>query len=607
MNAVVPLERLEAETVAWCRRDPGALADRAADAEGRLQRRRRRPGRHPAARRRRHDALLHVRRGPRGSQRLRRKTPTRLLPVPAAALTALVRRRDHCPANGWPGPGPAPCPPRWCPSSSASAVADAAGVVIWWRSLFALVVALAIQVGTNYANDYSDGVRGTDAERGRARPPRRGRAGGARARCSAASFYAFAVAGVAGLVLALSTTPWLLAVGARCVAAGWLYSAGPRPYGYAGFGEVFVFVFFGLVAVVGTAYVTTGHITSLAVTAAVPVGLLATALLVVNNLRDIETDKAAGQEDARGPRSGARATRLCTSASSLPRSRLVVVISFRRPFALLALARSRRPRSRLCAGAASAPRAASSSWRWPVPARCSSPSAPSWRSGSRCETAVLSAGAEERAEQLSQRLGAARNRRRGRRRARRASSALGPMASAVSRRSARTSSSSAPTTTRTGISSSPRRSHIGVWVPVPDGPQRGCEAGCGVGKRARPGRPAPRSRWANSGPESHVSMKSATPASPPRSSLGRERVVGLAAAPCAPSRRRCRGGLPTTTRRSTSSGASSASVQAAAPAERVADVGGAPAGPRRARVRALDRGRSRPRAGRAPVAREIEA
>ena len=111
----------------------------------------------------------------------------------------------------------------------------------------------------------------------------------------AASFCAFGVAGVAGLVLALATTPWLLVVGAACFAAGWFYSAGPRPYGYAGFGEIFVFVFFGLVAVIGTAYLSLGRITALAVVAAVPVGLLATALLVVNNLRDIDTDRRAGK------------------------------------------------------------------------------------------------------------------------------------------------------------------------------------------------------------------------------------------------------------------------------------------------------------------------
>jgi len=216
-----------------------------------------------------------------------------------------------------------------------TAVADAAGVVIWWRSLYALIVALAIQVGTNYANDYSDGVRGTDAHRvGPVRLVASGLATPGAVR--AASFYAFGIAGVAGLVLALATTPWLLVVGAMCFAAGWLYSAGPRPYGYAGLGEVFVFVFFGLVAVVGTAYVIAGHITSLAVTAAVPVGLLATALLVVNNLRDIETDEAAGKRTL-AVRSGAKATRGLYAALIAVAFVLVVVIALRRPFALLAL------------------------------------------------------------------------------------------------------------------------------------------------------------------------------------------------------------------------------------------------------------------------------
>ena len=123
-----------------------------------------------------------------------------------------------------------------------------------------------------------------------------------------ASFCAFGVAGVAGLVLALATTPWLLVVGAACFASGWFYSAGPRPYGYAGFGEIFVFVFFGLVAVIGTAYLSLERITALAVLAAIPVGLLATALLVVNNLRDIDTDRRAGKNTL-AVRTGAKLTR----------------------------------------------------------------------------------------------------------------------------------------------------------------------------------------------------------------------------------------------------------------------------------------------------------
>lgn len=202
--------------------------------------------------------------------------------------------------------------PRTLPASAVpvvvgTAAAGAGGQVIWWRAAAALVVALAIQVATNYANDYSDGVRGTDAARvGPVRLVGSGLASpGAVKRAAVA---AFAVAGVAGLALAAAAGWWLLAVGAACFAAGWLYTGGPRPYGYAGLGEVFVFVFFGLVATVGSAYVSLGAVTALAACAAVPVGLLTVGLLVVNNLRDIAGDGVAGKRTL-AVRIGAPSTR----------------------------------------------------------------------------------------------------------------------------------------------------------------------------------------------------------------------------------------------------------------------------------------------------------
>jgi 1,4-dihydroxy-2-naphthoate octaprenyltransferase len=166
--------------------------------------------------------------------------------------------------------------------------------VVWWRAAVALVVALALQVGVNYANDYSDGIRGTDANRV---GPARLVGGGSVAPASVrrAAFGAFGVAAVAGLALALAVALWLVAVGLACMVAGWYYTGGRRPYGYAGFGEVFVFVFFGLVATAGTAFVQSEELTALAVVAAVPVGLMASALLVANNLRDIPQDQAAGK------------------------------------------------------------------------------------------------------------------------------------------------------------------------------------------------------------------------------------------------------------------------------------------------------------------------
>lgn len=166
---------------------------------------------------------------------------------------------------------------------------------VWWRALGALVVALAIQVGTNYANDYSDGIRGTDDAR--VGPLRLVGSGLVRPRSvKRAAFAAFGVAGVVGLALAWATSWWVLVVGAACLAAGWLYTGGPRPYGYVGLGELFVFVFFGIVATEGTYFVQTGRLTEPIVAfASVAVGLLATALLVANNLRDIDTDGVSGK------------------------------------------------------------------------------------------------------------------------------------------------------------------------------------------------------------------------------------------------------------------------------------------------------------------------
>jgi 1,4-dihydroxy-2-naphthoate octaprenyltransferase len=165
---------------------------------------------------------------------------------------------------------------------------------VWWKALLALVVALALQVGVNYANDYSDGIRGTDAER--VGPMRLVGSGTATpSAVKRAAFLAFGVAAVAGLVLAATTAWWLVAVGAVCVLAAWFYTGGSKPYGYLGLGEVMVFVFFGLVAVIGTAYVQTQAWQAAAVYAAVGIGAIACAILVANNLRDIPTDRESGK------------------------------------------------------------------------------------------------------------------------------------------------------------------------------------------------------------------------------------------------------------------------------------------------------------------------
>jgi 1,4-dihydroxy-2-naphthoate octaprenyltransferase len=162
------------------------------------------------------------------------------------------------------------------------------------RAVLALVVALALQVAVNYANDYSDGIRGTDAQR--VGPLRLVGSGVASPRAvKTAAFLGFGVAMAAGLVLALLTTPWLIPLGGVMILAAWGYTGGASPYGYRGFGEVSVFVFFGLVAVLGTTYVQAERFTWPALLGGIACGALACAILVTNNLRDIPTDVVAGK------------------------------------------------------------------------------------------------------------------------------------------------------------------------------------------------------------------------------------------------------------------------------------------------------------------------
>jgi 1,4-dihydroxy-2-naphthoate octaprenyltransferase len=168
--------------------------------------------------------------------------------------------------------------------------------LIAWRALAALTVALALQVGTNYANDYSDGIRGTDSSERRVGPLRLVGSGLVPpGQVKRAALMAFGLAGLVGLALAAAVGWELIVVGAAAIAAGWFYTGGPRPYGYLGLGEAFVFVFFGVVATAGSAYVQEEKLSGLALAASVPVGLLATALLVVNNLRDIPGDTVSGK------------------------------------------------------------------------------------------------------------------------------------------------------------------------------------------------------------------------------------------------------------------------------------------------------------------------
>jgi 1,4-dihydroxy-2-naphthoate polyprenyltransferase len=219
----------------------------------------------------------------------------------------------------------------------------------WLNALLALVVALGIQVGTNYVNDYADGVRGTDEHR--VGPVRlvAGRLATVR-EVKIAALVSFAVAGLAGFALAARVTWWLIPLGLLCGVAGWAYTGGPRPYGYLGFGELFVFVFFGLVATAGSAYVQHapfvvsfgGHLFSynydwgFVLWAGVPVGLLAAALLEANNLRDIGTDTESGKKTL-AVRLGRRRAGLLYCVTLMGVALSIGVLHTYRSWALLAL------------------------------------------------------------------------------------------------------------------------------------------------------------------------------------------------------------------------------------------------------------------------------
>ena len=192
------------------------------------------------------------------------------------------------------GARPRTLPAALAPVIAGTAVAGFAESFVWWKAALALVVALALQVGVNYANDYSDGIRGTDAERvGPMRLVGSGRATPGAVKLAAMA--SFGVAAAAGLVLAATSGWWLVGIGAAAIVAAWFYTGGKRPYGYLALGEVMVFVFFGLVATVGTTYVQAERFLEPAWYAGIGVGALACAILVANNLRDVHTDGPAGK------------------------------------------------------------------------------------------------------------------------------------------------------------------------------------------------------------------------------------------------------------------------------------------------------------------------
>jgi 1,4-dihydroxy-2-naphthoate octaprenyltransferase len=239
-------------------------------------------------------------------------------------------------ANRWVvGARPRTLPAAVVPVALGAAVAVGDASAVWWRAGLALVVSVALQVGVNYANDYSDGVRGTDDVRV---GPTRLVAGGlaAPAAVKRAALAAFLVAGVCGLVLVVAVAWWLALVGVAAVCAAWGYTGGPRPYGYLGLGELFVFVFFGLVATVGTTFVIVEQMPASTWVVGSMAGCLACALLVVNNLRDIPTDAQVGKRTL-AVRLGDQRTRLLYVGLLMVAFGLVVLTAIDGPLAALGL------------------------------------------------------------------------------------------------------------------------------------------------------------------------------------------------------------------------------------------------------------------------------
>jgi 1,4-dihydroxy-2-naphthoate octaprenyltransferase len=235
------------------------------------------------------------------------------------------------------GTRPRTLPAAVVPVLIGSGVAAGYGEFSLWRAALALVVALALQIGVNFANDYSDGVRGSDSAERRVGPMRLVGSGLASpGQVKLAAFGCFFVACGAGLALAAVTSWWLVLAGALAVLAAWFYTGGSRPYGYRGFGEVSVFVFFGVAAVAGTAYVQMGRLSWLGLAASIPAGLLSCALLMVNNLRDIRSDGESGKRTLAVRIGDARSRSVYLLFLLVPFA-LAALIAFVRPFSLLML------------------------------------------------------------------------------------------------------------------------------------------------------------------------------------------------------------------------------------------------------------------------------
>jgi 1,4-dihydroxy-2-naphthoate octaprenyltransferase len=230
--------------------------------------------------------------------------------------------------------------PRTLPNAIAPVIAGTGAAawlhgLCWWKALLAMVVAVAMIVGVNYATDYSDGIRGTDDVR--AGPLRLVGSKVATPRSVlTAAVISLVIAAVSGLALAWFSAPWLIVVGGLCIAGAWLYTGGSKPYGYLGLGEVAVFVFFGLVAVLGTQYTQALRIDWVGAAMAVAMGAMSSAVLVANNLRDIPTDKESGKITL-AVRLGDARTRLLYQGLLAVAFALTLVLAFATPWAAVGL------------------------------------------------------------------------------------------------------------------------------------------------------------------------------------------------------------------------------------------------------------------------------
>jgi len=233
------------------------------------------------------------------------------------------------------GSRPRTWPNAVAPVIAGTGAAAAADSAVWWKALLALAVSVCMIIGVNFANDYSDGIRGTDDDR--VGPLRLvGSRLASPSAVKAVAIVFLALGAVAGLALAITTAWWLVAVGAACVAGAWFYTGGSKPYGYSGFGEIAVFVFFGLVAVLGTEYVQILAISPTGIALAVAIGSFSSAVLVANNLRDIPTDRVSGKITL-AVRLGDARTRILFPALLAVPALVSIGLGFSHPWHLLGL------------------------------------------------------------------------------------------------------------------------------------------------------------------------------------------------------------------------------------------------------------------------------